>query len=76
MLMSDLFQLEIEFFLFVNQEINIHSVRCEDRIAFQRFRNYHCIRCRYLMMEAAIVAETYEIYCISHWGFSERTSLF
>jgi len=27
------------------------------------------------MMEAAIVAETYEIYCISHWCFSERTSL-
>jgi len=26
-------------------------------------------------MEVEIVAESYEIYCTSHWYFSERTSL-
>jgi len=50
-------------------------VECQDGMAFQLFGNCHCIRCRYLMTEAAIVAETYEIYWISHWCFSERTSL-
>ena len=54
------------------REMKILSARCQDGIDFQSFRNTHCIRCRYLMMEAAIVAETYEIYFISHWCFSEE----
>jgi hypothetical protein len=69
LLMSDLLQCEVEFF---RREMKILSVRCQDGMAFQLFRNCHCIRCRYLMMETGIVAETYEIYSVWFWRFSER----
>ena len=64
MLMSDLLLREVGFFS--HREMEIHSVRCQNGVAFRRFLNCHCIRCRYLIMEAGIVAETYKIYFISH----------
>jgi hypothetical protein len=48
----------------LHREMKILSVRYQEGISFQRFRNCHCIRCNYLMMEASIFVETYEIYSI------------
>jgi hypothetical protein len=71
-LVGGLIQCEIGL---LDREMKILSLRCQDGISFQPFRNCHCIRCQYLMMETAVGAETYEIYSISLSCFSERTLL-